>query len=83
MLQPSEQYQVATDNEMEEDGQDCNDVQPDLDEPGRQKANAGLKLLHPTELIAKLCGPLKKKYVRIVEIFVVILMFLLGHHQQE
>ena len=32
-----------------------------------KKANAGLKLLHPPELIAKLCGPLKKTNVRIVE----------------
>ncbi len=56
MLQTSAQDPVATDNEMEENGLD-RDVQPDLDEPGRQNSNAGLKLLHPSELIAELCGP--------------------------
>jgi hypothetical protein len=66
MLQPSEQDPVATDNEMEENGQDRDDVQPDLGWAWQAKANAGLKLLHSSELIAKLCGPLKKSNVRIV-----------------
>jgi hypothetical protein len=73
MLQLSGHHQPEnlTDNEMEGNGEDHNDQpdQPNLDEPGgRQKANAGFKqLLHPLELIAKLCGPLKKSNVRIVE----------------
>ncbi len=71
MLQLSEQDSdpVAIDNEMEENGQESkdHDDQPDLDEPGRLKANACLKLRHPPELTAKLCCPLKKLNVRIVE----------------
>ncbi len=63
MLQLGGQHQPEnlTDNEMEGNGEDDNDQrdQPDLDEPGdRHKANSGFKqLLHPPELIAKLCGP--------------------------
>jgi hypothetical protein len=74
MLQLGGQDQSLANNEMEENGQDHNDQpdQPNLpvdEQPGgRQKANAGFKqLLHPPELISKLCGPLKKSNVRIVE----------------
>ena len=76
MLQFGGQDLTLAKNEMEGNGQDQND-QPDqpqanlpVDEQpgGRQKANAGFKqLLHPPELISKLCGPLKKSNVRIVE----------------
>jgi hypothetical protein len=83
MLQLGGQDQTLANNEMEGNGQDHNDQpdQPNLpvyEQPGgRQKANAGFKqLLNPPELISKLCGPLKKSNVRIVEMFVVILMFL-------
>jgi hypothetical protein len=72
MLQLGGQDQTLANNEMEGNGQDHNDQpdQPNLDEPPacRQKANAVFKqLLHPPELVAKLCGPLKKSNVRIVE----------------
>jgi hypothetical protein len=76
MFQLGAQDQTLANNEMEGNGQDHND-QPDqpqanmpVDEQpgGRQKANASFKqLLHPPELISKLCGPLKKSKVRIVE----------------
>ncbi len=82
MFQLGAQDQSLADNEMEGNGQDHNDQpadQHDHDQPqanlpvdeqpgGRQKANAGFKqLLHPPELISKLCGPLKKSNVKIVE----------------